>query len=311
MPTSMQDDESQNVFICQWAKKKAGYEMRVDSLGLKVIGATFEDAEGEILDLIPDLTGKIIVGLEFQPAAPKTAITAKFGEPGIVLLSSNDPADMYPDFSYLYTEGVCGSCNRGKGERNREPMRLDAYSSGDAIFVRFRSRWSYGHMSVTIFSEDFINCLRKEEASGIDWIPVEVTRKKKKKYFEPISRPIVPQVMPAGLFNESERLQPDAFFCEECGRHELIGLPQGGGGIGTLVDGRALPTVLPSLFHIGQTADLSFCMPKQRWQEILGQPGTKNIVTLQVGVVKGGRISKHPVTERLPVYTGEPADENP
>jgi hypothetical protein len=186
--------------------------------------------------------GNLTPGVEYVPSPPKSSVLKRFKGPGIVKLNGNEVADVFPDYSYLFTEGICGLCKRGRGDRTKFPLRFEIHGvrGADGIFVRFQSRGPYGIMRFSVFSQEFIDSLGEEETSGVEWIPVEVTNKSKKKYFERFSKPLASQIMPAGLFIESERLQEDGFLCEECGRTELVGIPQGGGGISTFISAGVL-----------------------------------------------------------------------
>jgi len=225
-------------------------------------------------------------------------VAAKFEGVGIVSVSPNDVHDFVGDPGLLFSCGICPDCRRGVGERTEVPLRVSwkLPSNSDGGIVRIRIGGPFPVMSIRIFSSDFTEALSAQERQRFKWQPVESVEKSKKKFFEPISLPLARKVMPKGLFREKDRLQPDGFCCKKCGRKEVTAV-QGSAGIIAFISEANLPKPLPSCFQFGQVASLVFCMTKSRWSELRGKPGTKRLLSNQVGVVKKGWVNPTPLLE--------------
>jgi hypothetical protein len=219
---------------------------------------------------------------------------------GIVAISgANDSEDFVGNAGELFVGGICPACRHGIGDRTEMPLvtscQLPADSDGG--FVRIRIAGPHVTFSIYIFSSDFMAILSAEERRQFKWLPVKAGAKSKKSFFEPVSRALMDEVVPKGLFSESERLQPDGFHCQKCGRKTLCGIPQGGGGIYTFVSEADLPESLPTCFQIGQSGNLTFCMTKKRWKMLAGKQGTKRLMSRQVGIVKANKVNPNPLLE--------------
>lgn len=85
--------------------------------------------------------------------------------------------------------------------------------------------------------------------------------------------------------------------CELCGietGHSCLyverGLPR------WYVDIAALPAPLPTSFTTGQPPnEFGLCLPRERWQAVLGKPGTRGIASDEIGVVESYLVDPHPV----------------
>lgn len=290
-----------SVYVCDWRQTGKHFEIQVRGNEKWLASASsFEEAEAKLLDLIGDASGDMQPCFEYDPDPPKEAVQARF-DGGIVGVSgANDPLDFSGNAEELFTEGICKVCKFGKGERGNSPLLVGQFPNGsDGGFVRIRLGGPYGNMNVQIYSEQFIESLDPSEKRQFRWIPVEAAKKSKRKFLEPLSLSLIPLVMPKGLFSEAKRLQQDGFHCHACGRKQLAGIPQGSGGIFSFVSEAALPRPIPSCFQIGQSANVHFCMTKERWKLLRGTPGAKRLMSRQIGVVKKNWINPNPKLQDL------------
>ncbi len=294
------------VYLCEWSKDGKKFQIRVrDNTKWSVEGTSFEEAEARLLEIMNEATGDMQPCFEYRPEPPKGVIQKRFEGPGIVVVSgANDPLDFAGDPAELFVGGICPVCKKGIGKRTKIPLIVRQLPrASDGATVRIRVSSPFVSFAIPIYSSQFIESLNPQERRHFEWLPVVSLTKAKTPFSEPISTPLVPMVMPKGLFNEKDRLQPDGFCCENCGRKELAGIPQGGGGIYTFVSEAALPQPLPSCFQVGQTGSLELCMPRKRWDELVGKPGTRRLMSRQVGVVKRSWVNPNPNLEVLPKQT--------
>jgi len=62
----------------------------------------------------------------------------------------------------------------------------------------------------------------------------------------------------------------------------------------TAVDFSGLP--LPACFTTGQPSNqFRLCRPRERWQSMVGKPGTRGITSSEIGVVESYLVDPHPV----------------
>ena len=298
---SIQETEG-TVYLCDWRKVGSSFEIRVRARpDWNATGSSFAEAELNLIWLLEKANRDLQPCFEYQPEPPKEAVQARFEGPGIVAVSgANDPLDHVGAVEELFAGGICSICKNGIGERTRKPLAVHQFpKAADGAFVRIRMAGPFGNMSIEIFSQEFTNALTPEERCRFNWIPVEAGKKSERKFFEPLGSPLVTRIMPKGLFSEAERLQPDGFHCRKCGRLQLAGIPQRSGGIYTFISEADLPKPVPSCFQVGYPAGLEFCMTKERWNALVGKPGTRRLLSRPVGVVKKNWINPNPQLESL------------
>jgi hypothetical protein len=291
------------VYVCEWRSSRKTYQMQI--LGRpewSAGGRSFEEAEANILEVIEDATGDMQPCLEYKPEPPKAAVCRRFARPGIVAVSGgNDPLDHMGDLQGLFSGGVCAVCRRGIGKRTNAPLAIERPPrKSDGGFVRLWPLGPFGSMSVQVFSASFIEALATDKRARFEWVRVESKGRSEQPFYEPLSPPLAEKVMPRGLFSEAERLQPDGFHCQHCGRKELTGIPQGGAGLYTFISLAAIPDPPPPCFQIGQPGALEFCMTSSRWAQMVGKRGTSRLLSRQVGVVPRRWINCSPLLEPLP-----------
>lgn len=285
------------VYVCNWIKRGNSFEIQIqEEPELKVRAASLLEAEQQLIDLVEEALGDLQPCFEYVPPLPKESVTKKFEGTGIVAVSgANDPLDYVGHPDELFTGGICSVCKKGIGTRTDKTLRVSIIPNPtDGAFVRIRVAVPFAEMSVEIFSEAFVQALTPKARNRFQWLPVESEKKTTIKLFEPISVPVVNRILPKGLISAKERLQPDGFKCRRCGRLQLQGIPQGAAGIYSFVEQDCLPDPLPSCFQIGQTAALEFCFQNKTWTELVGKPGTKRLLSRQVGIVKRNQAQTKP-----------------
>ena len=285
----------ENVYLCSWRTINKRVEIQVLKHNWVVLGDSFEDAESQLIDLISNATGDLQPCFEYDPEPPKDAVQARFDGGILAVSGANNPLDFLGNPEKLFADGICKVCKFGKGERLEVPLIISRLpTDSDAGYVRVRLNGPYGNMNLQIYSERFVENLVAKERQRFRWIAVETEQKSKQPFFEPVSASVIPMILPKGLFKEEKRLQPDGFHCGACGRKQLAGIPQGSGGIYSFISEDAIPKPNPSCFQIGQFANLYFCMTRERWQELRGKPGTKRLMSRQIGVVKKSWVNSDP-----------------
>jgi hypothetical protein len=297
----MGNDIEGETYLCNWSK--SGRKFLITIVGKSewnASGASFEEAEAELTDLIERKTGDLRPNFEYEPERPGEVIQAKFEGCGILAVSgANDSEDFAGKAEELFTGGICPACRNGVGKRTGVSLRISGQPplKTDGAFVRVRIGGPFVSFTLQIFSAEFMAALSKEERGRFEWLPVESEKKSGGIFFEPISRPLADKVMPKNLFQEKNRLQDDGICCQKCGRKELLGIPKGGGGIYTFLCEDDLPRPIPSCFQAGQVGALELCMLKTRWVDLKGGKGTRRIMSRQVGMVKSDLVNRSPMLE--------------
>ena len=290
-------------YLCEWSKSGRRFLLSVIAKPeWNTSGPSFEKAESKLLELIEEKTGDLRPNFEYNPDRPKEVIQAKFEGCGLVAISgANDSEDFVGNAGELFTGGICPACKNGVGERTEVSLRISGQlpAKSDGAFVRVRITRPFVSFSIEIFSSEFVAALSAKEKRRFKWLAVEAEEKSGVKFFEPVSRPLANKVLPKNLFPERNRLLEDGMFCQECGRTELQGIPQGGGGIYTFLREDDLPKPVPSCFQVGQVGSLELCTTKTRWARLRGKKGTRRIMSRQVGIVKNDWVKTNPKLREL------------
>ncbi len=285
-------------YLCEWSKSGRQFLISIISRpGWNASGASFEEAESKLLNLVEEKTGDLRPNFEYQPDRPKEVIQAKFEGIGIVAISgASDSEDFAGNAERLFSGGICPACKNGVGERTDVLLKVSGRlpAKSDGAFVRVRIAGPFVSFSIQIFSSEFMAAISTEEKRRFRWLAVEAEKDSGATFFEPVSTPLADKVIPKNLFREQDRIQEDGIFCQECRRSELQGIPQGGGGIYTFLCEDDLPRPIPSCFQAGQVGALELCMTKIRWADLRGKKGTRRMMSRQVGMVKSKWVNPNP-----------------
>lgn len=152
-------------------------------------------------------------------------------------------------------------------------------SNYDGGFVIFAGAW------IHIFSEHFLQLLKKDEKQRMKFLPVDSTQKIRKQYFELVGPSGPPKVAVAGL-------DLGGWVCETCGFKRFGPAKQV--GIGDFVAGSDLPAPLPEVFPVGTEPNVSLCVTAERWARMAGKAGTRGFTSRLLGVVADREVIRDP-----------------
>lgn len=287
-------------YICSWKKTKKGYEIWVVSKPKwKAEAKTFEEAEEQLVSVITsDPRGPCEATWDYDKPAPKKKAEAAFSKPDLVIVESNGYAELAEqpspggdkplkdaDDAY-YRTPVCDQCGYTGSPRSEKLLFADSIDSGyDVINGRFRG----GSNSFTLFSSDFLELLTTDEKESLQFRPVLRKKSAKKTFFELVG--------PAGLDQVgATEVNTSGWQCSKCG-YQCYGHWSQQFSIWYFVAAEDLPNPLPTVFTFGDPSDLRLCMPMQRWQQIVGKPGARGVMSSQLGVVQTKRLERRPKLE--------------
>lgn len=55
-----------------------------------------------------------------------------------------------------------------------------------------------------------------------------------------------------------------------------------------------LPSPAPPCFFVGSPIDTRLCIPRDRWEQLRGRPGTRKLLSSRLAVVDESRIERNP-----------------
>jgi hypothetical protein len=275
------------VYNCSWKKNGRRYLVWVESdVDLKVEAEDFDEAEGELGGLICEKTGDGEAVMEFNPPPPAGNRT-NWTPIEIVSLGYNASADLVDREQPLFSKGRCTVCRTPHGERTKIQIRLKNIPQSDTFSVRnFLPR-------IRVFSESFVDLLNEQERLTLEFRPIEIEGKTRKKFFELIGRP---QIAYSGIKGSTY----DPLVCRQCPLCGTYAFFMRGSDIPMdiqhFVASEDLPSPLPSVLLLGHgDGTASLCMPRSRWLEIRGKPGTKGVCTSKIGIVPEERVERKPL----------------
>jgi hypothetical protein len=293
------------VYVCSWSYDGRLYRVWVRSRPTVCAEhASFEQADIALADAICGAFGDGEGLHEYDRSRPDTT-----NVPGLVtvfvILSGTSKATA-ENLEELYEGDRCRSCDI-RPKRTSVPARLTEVE-GDGGGARDTAK-PWKPLPLTFFSEAFLNLLTPAERAVGDWRRVERPGRAKKVYYELVgSRLHVPVVALAPVVEEVWNLslataRGDALTlnrCRLCGyENGPIYLCMPRGLPAWYLDESTLPSPLPPSLTTGQPPnEFRFCLPRKRWQEILGKPGTRGVTSSEVGVVASSLVDTHPA--RLP-----------
>jgi hypothetical protein len=278
-----------NVYNCSWKKRGGRFLVWVEShKDWQVDVADFDDAEDRLCELICDKTGDPEAVLDFDPLPPVVNRT-NWTPIEIVSLDYNASADLVDREQPLFSKGRCVVCRTPRGDRTTAPIQLKNIPHGDSFSVRnFRP-------FIQIFSESFVSLLTSQERAVLRFQPVKIEGKSRKKFYELTGKT---QIHFVGI-KDATYNPICSFRCPLCDTRSF--LMQGPdipmySEIQNFVAVRDLPSPLPSVLLVGKNDDgVKLCMPRHRWLEIRGKPGTKRIPTSKIGIVPAKRVDRNPI----------------
>ncbi|HVU88355.1 MAG TPA: hypothetical protein VHD36_13625 [Pirellulales bacterium] len=285
------------VYICSWSQTEEGFEVWIKSRpDVRASGPTSDAAIETFLEVIIKRGGAYHAVLEFVPPLPESDFDRRYSQPAIVALGSNDgyetdepkripfepPEEREVRESWydgFFKAPCCRTCGTPQGPRNQRPLHL-TYARNDA-----GSLWFQG-ARLRVFSEDFLMMLSGEEHRHLTFQPVERNKRSRKRYFELLGPSGAPNVAIRGL-------DFSGWQCGSCGTR-CFGYWSEAASMIHFVARADLPDPLPEVFTIGPLHDLELCVTAERWSRMVGQRGTRGMVSLPIGVVPDEEVEREP-----------------
>lgn len=259
------------VYVASWKKKGRRFEVWVESRPeLRAEAATFAEASAALHEQVMKAFDDGEALLEYRPPAPDDPGLRRFLDPPLVWVVGNTRA-LVTNPAELFSGGICPRCRQPHGDRTAAPAILDDIEPGYDGGFAYPGR-------LIFFSGEFLALLTEDERGRMEWRPVQRAGRGRKSFLEMIAAPAAPLVAVRGLDF------PPVEACHACGQRPA---PRYFGPDLTLhefVCREDLPRPLPTCFTMGAGHDCSLVMPRARWQQLVGRPGTRGLVTNDVGV---------------------------
>jgi len=294
------------VYVCGWDRSESGFTAWVKSRPeIRGEGLTYADAEQRLIKAIQSAGGAMQAVLEFDPPLPKSELESKYANPELYLIGGDDRFDSDAprgrpfetaeerDERLRWTDAffqspVCRNCAFASSPRSAKLLRLQYLPR--RYDGAFGSAGHEGATTIEVLSDEFLSLLTPEERTYLDVRPV--TRKGRgRNFYELAGPPGVPFVAVAGLPISGWR-------CEACG-HRSWGYWIEGMAIHSFIARSSLPRPLSSIFTVGTPPEIHLCATAERWQQLVGQQGTRGFVSELLGVVSEQEVVRFP---ELPSY---------
>ena len=287
------------VYICSWKQVPGGYRVWVAKRPkLAAEGATFEEADEELSSVICGATGDGESVHEYAPPPPTEDAQGSGLLDRLVMASPNARGEI-SNGAALFEGGYCDQCRHARGARTEDRIALAKADTGDAVLAK-RSEMRIGGTSMHLYSADFLALLTRTERAALDFRPV-TRRRGRKELLELLGGTlVVPKAAIRG------KPQHNAWTCDSCG-HEPSPMY-----LGTWIENHPwpsppswyvartdLPEMLPSCMLIGNAAEPRLCFTRERWQELVGRPGTRAIKSNDVGVLADAWVDRAPKRQSL------------
>lgn len=298
----MEDD----VYVCSWSKTKNGYEMWLKSRPqVRSLGESYEEAAETLVESIQDAGGAIHAVLEFDPPLQPAENVKEFLNPSIVTIWGDDcfeqggprrsgsfanaaerDAHLAWDDAH-YEGGCCGRCNHPLGTRTAKVLELSYVRSGyGGGFVSIKGGTSY------VFSETFLALLTDQERESLELRKVVRSKSSRVSYYELIG-PSGPKKV--GL----KHVKPHSgWVCDDCG-YQCFSYSRTGFDLRDFVAAEDLPNPLPGIFTVGTQPHVELTATSKRWAELVGQKGTRGMLSEPIGVLPTERVEHHPQLRKL------------
>jgi hypothetical protein len=288
------------VYVCSWSRSPKGFTLWVKSRPkFRVSGATYEEAEERLIDVIQDSGGAMVPVMEFDPPLPKSSAAKKYATPEICLISGNEgfeadgprvtafetPTEREERFRYcdeFYEAPICRKCKNATSRRSKKPLTLRyAVGSYDGAFGRPVHNAGSDH---EIVSENFLALLTAKERKSLDLRPV--LGKGRKKFYEIVGPEGPPLVAIKGV-------KLSGWRCRKCS-YRIWGHDSMDKDFFEFVAKSDLPKSVPSIFTIGVGPEIHLAATDKRWKELVGRKGTNGFTSRTVGVVPDNEVVRQP-----------------
>jgi hypothetical protein len=256
-----------NVYLCVWAKRRARLTLALkDDPKIKVSAPELDEAEEKMWELLCEKFGDGEAVLQYvtPPPVAATEFATRYGRPHLVTVSGNDSMGGLLNEKKVHPKGYCRDCQDPLVVTNVTPEYNYVPTSDGAVG--------------NFFSEDFLSLLTKKEKGGLQLVPVIGPKRARKNFFKLRGGAVADFVGVPGF----EGLCLDR--CRRCKRALTIMYLRNNKLYSFLALGD-LPKPLPTVFVVGHEENISLCMTRDRFSQLLGKPGTRNIASSRVWVV--------------------------
>jgi hypothetical protein len=256
-----------NVYLCVWAKRGNRLTLALkDNPKIKVSAPELDEAEEKMWDLLCEKFGDGEAVLQYvtPPPVAATEFAARYGRPHLVSVSGNDSMGGLINEKEVHPKGYCRDCQDPLVTTKVTP-EYDYVPASDGAVGNF-------------FSEQFLSLLTPKEKKALQLVPVIGPRRAKKTFFKVTGAAVADFVGVPGF----EGLCLDR--CRRCKRALTI-MYLRNNKLYTFIALDDLPKPLPAVFVAGHDENISVCMTRERFSQLLGKPGTRNITSSRVWVV--------------------------
>jgi hypothetical protein len=266
------------VFACSWKlegdRYRTWWKARPKVCGE---GATFDEADEALYEAIMLVTGDGENQHDYDPPAPASGRLPLLDVDYLEIQSGGGRA-LVKNAHELFAGGLCPDCRHGRGIRTDVPIELATRESGATLTTRLEEHWVGPWIS--LYSEQFVAALSKAERDACTWREVSGPPRSRTKYLELVdARHIVPTVILAGLPHKGWR-------CEVCG-YVTDAIYTAGGDRDPLylVSHADLPPGKQVMIAIGQRAELSLCISRERFTKLRKVKGLAQLRGSPIGVL--------------------------
>jgi len=300
------------VYLCAWSRSGDGYSLWVVSRPkLRANGRTYPEAEERLIRAIQDAGGAMHAVLEFDPPLPKSTLEAKYAKPEIYLIGGDDrfetdaakgrPFESAAEVDerlrgvdVFFQSPVCRKYKYASSPRSDKPLSLN-YAPGryDGAFGHVGH---FGTTTLQLFSEEFVGLLTPEERQHLELRPV-IRKGRARRFYELLGPAGPPLVAVAGM-------KISGWRCSQCG-HRAWGYFVKDLSIRTFVAASDLPSLLRGVFTVGIPPEIHLAVTRERWRGLVGQKGTRGLVSQQLGVVPEHDVVRIPELQTYDERLGE------
>lgn len=285
-----------NVYICLWKKRGRRLTISLKSdPGVKVSAPELDEAEEKMWELLCEKfgDGEAVLQYETPPPVAATEFATRYGTPHLVTVSVNDGMGGLVNEKEVHPKGYCNDCRLPLEVADGVIPEYDYVPTSDGAVT----------MQGLFFSENFLSLLSKKEKAGLEFLSVKGPAKAKKRFFQLTGKTVADYVGVPGFEGLS------LHQCRRCKRPLTISYLRNC-KMYNFVALHDLPKPLPTVFAIGRDGDVSLCMTRARYSELLGQPGTRNMTSSRLWVVPDDRFvrtitpANHPLKLRWEASRG-------
>lgn len=294
----------ERVYICGWEASQKTFRVWLKEKPFSKAEATTAEAALEsLIEAIQNDGGAVTPVFEFSPPLPRSEQELQFLNPELLtvtgdarfeteqpsagMFASREVRELSDNWAaQFFTGEFCRTCTIPGGGRNEKPLKLTyVRSSYDGGFV------CLGLAIQQIYSEDFLALLTGTELAKLQFRPVVRAGRASKRYFELIGPTGIPFVGAAGV-------ELGGWRCPKCGQ-SVFNYFVKGLSCRHFVAHADLPTPLPELFTTGPAWSLNLCVTGDRWKRMVGQKGTRGLVSSPLGVLSNHMVVREPELKPL------------